>query len=426
MVGSDRSGEKIGAGRSIDDLSMGSGRNTLGPIRLHQLDGLRGVAALIVVVFHYFSAFVPHLISDRFEPSHWLADSPISIFFNGPFFVTVFFVLSGFVVSRSVRTPKAPFIALTALRYLRLTIPALVSVIFAWMFLTLAPRAASDLAADTGNKWLTYTYNGDIPSLVHAIYEGTVSIYTLGDSHFNNVLWTIKIELIGSILIYISYSLFQPRYRLLVLFFVCSVATIVFHNSGYVAFLLGALLQEVWTARRLPRIAPYVFVIVGSLIGSQAAGFSERMGLTFIPSPLQPGNRNGLLYPIGATFIVYGLLVAPQLSKIFSSSLCLFLGRISFGLYLIHVPLLVTAFTSIAFLLQPLSPALLAVGLPVVLFTGIVAGWLMTIFIDEPLLRLLLGLRRLTEAALSPSACHSKSPPGLGRPPKMICDETGK
>ena len=69
--------------------------------RLHQLDGLRGIAALTVVLYHYLSAFLPALTPDETANPHWLSDTPLAVIFNGPFAVVVFFVLSGFVISKS-------------------------------------------------------------------------------------------------------------------------------------------------------------------------------------------------------------------------------------------------------------------------------------------------------------------------------------
>src|ERR1700741_4157400 len=103
--------------------------------RLHQLDGLRGIAALTVVVFHYLSAFVPALTPDQTKNPHWLSDTPLAVTFNGPFAVVVFFVLSGFVVSKAA-LGQGPLPLTIALRYLRLTIPMLVSVLLAWLLLT--------------------------------------------------------------------------------------------------------------------------------------------------------------------------------------------------------------------------------------------------------------------------------------------------
>jgi peptidoglycan/LPS O-acetylase OafA/YrhL len=69
--------------------------------RVNHLDGLRGIAALTVVVFHYLSAFVPALTPDQTANPYWLSDTPLAVVFNGPFAVVVFFVLSGFVVSKA-------------------------------------------------------------------------------------------------------------------------------------------------------------------------------------------------------------------------------------------------------------------------------------------------------------------------------------
>jgi peptidoglycan/LPS O-acetylase OafA/YrhL len=66
--------------------------------RLQRLDGLRGIAALIVVFFHYLSAFVPALTPDQTANPYWVSDTPLAVLFNGPFAVIVFFVLSGFAV----------------------------------------------------------------------------------------------------------------------------------------------------------------------------------------------------------------------------------------------------------------------------------------------------------------------------------------
>src|SRR6478735_2828286 len=77
--------------------------------RLRALDGLRGVAALAVLLFHVVMAGVPTLgavsaISGS-APGliGRLAHSPVAVLWAGPQFVIVFFVLSGFVLTRATR-----------------------------------------------------------------------------------------------------------------------------------------------------------------------------------------------------------------------------------------------------------------------------------------------------------------------------------
>ena len=132
--------------------------------RLQHLDGLRGIAALTVVVFHYLSAFVPALTPDQTANPYWLSDTLLAVLFNGPFAVIVFFVLSGFVVSKAAHS-HGPLPLTIFLRYFRLTIPMLFSVLIAWLLLTVFPIEATKLASITGTPWLSKTFNGEIPSL---------------------------------------------------------------------------------------------------------------------------------------------------------------------------------------------------------------------------------------------------------------------
>jgi peptidoglycan/LPS O-acetylase OafA/YrhL len=364
-----------------------------GPERLHQLDGLRGVAALVVVVFHYFAAVVPALTADVEANPHWMADLPLAVAFNGPFAVVVFFVLSGFVVSKSVARRSDPLALTIGLRYLRLTLPALASILLAWMLLRLFPTSASQLHALSGAKWLLYTHNGDIPSLMAAMKDGLYGIYRWGLSDFNNVLWTMRAELVGSVAIYLVYALLPPRHRVAALVATLPLIALLGQPLYYCAFTFGALLQEAWSAGRLPRIAPALFIGVGLVLGSQGAGFAHRYGFDDWPEILQPGNKEGALYALAATFVVYGCLTSGLVARCLASRACLFLGRISFGLYLVHVPLLMT---------------LVAVCL--------VAGWAVTVSIDEPVLRLLTALRGRARVRLAPRAAPVVRPKPLKEP----------
>jgi peptidoglycan/LPS O-acetylase OafA/YrhL len=356
----------------------------------------------VVVVFHYFAMVVPTLTPDLEAHPHWIADLPPSVAFNGPFAVVVFFVLSGFVVSKSVARRSDPLALTIGLRYLRLTLPAVASILLAWALLRLFPTSASQLHALSGAKWLLYTPNGDIPSLAAAVKEGVYGTYRWGWSDFNNVLWTMKIELTGSVAIYLIYALLPSRHRSAAL-----IATLLplISFSGrplyYCAFVFGALMQEAWSAGRLPRVASALFIGVGLLLGSQNAGFADRYGFDGWPEILQPGNKEGALYALAATFVVYGCLTSHLAARLLASRACLFLGRISFGLYLVHVPLLVTLFAAAGLALWPLSTTEIAAGLVAAVAVSLVAGWAVTLAIDEPVLRLLTALRGQARAGLA-------------------------
>ena len=368
--------------------------------RLQHLDGIRGIAALIVVVFHYLSAFVPALTPDQTANPYWLSDTPLAVLFNGPFAVIVFFVLSGFVVSKAAHS-HGPLPLTIFLRYFRLTIPMLFSVLIAWLLLTVFPIEATKLASITGTPWLSKTFNGEIPSLFQALRDSTYEVYLHGYSRFNNAIWTMRWELIGSVAIYMVYA-FIPRAAYISAAFVALFFLLLWKGPPYYyeAFVFGALMQEAWTHNKLRSVAPTFALIIGLILGSQSTGFSHRHGFDFLPWILRPGEMEGMIYPIAAALVLYGCLMSVPVSRLLQLRPVLFFGRISFGMYLIHVPVLYTVVMAVAVLLWPMSPITLSVGLLIFAAFSVSLGWLMTLAVDEPALRLLSSIRKLGRGAI--------------------------
>lgn len=309
--------------------------------RLDHLDGLRGVAAVSVVIFHLMSALVPWLVAEQQPGAHWLAYTPFAVLWNGTFAVSVFFVLSGFVVTNATLRKSDPIWIDVVIRYLRLAIPATASALAAWSLLSLFPTSATDLAALTGSRWLGWTYQGTIPNPAAALYNGMAGIFVTGGSFFNNVLWTMRPELLGSILCFAACAFTRSRSRLAIA--IGSAALLIaLQRYDYLCFPLGIILREAWAAGRLPSALPISAMLLGLLIGSQSGDAARQLSLDWLPAAFNPEKRGGLLYPLSALLVVYGCLRSGLLAALLSGRTGRFFGAISFPLYLIHVPLIYT------------------------------------------------------------------------------------
>lgn len=364
--------------------------------RLDHLDGLRGVAAVAVVIFHLVSALAPWLVAEQQPGAHWLAYTPVAVLWNGTFAVAVFFVLSGFVVSSATLRKSDPIWIDVVIRYLRLAIPATVSTLAAGSLLSLFPTSATDLAASTGSRWLGWTYQEAIPGPAAALYNGMAGIFLTGGSFFNNVLWTMRPELLGSILCFAACAFTRSRSRLAIAIG-SAMIFIALRRYDYVCFPLGIVLREAWAAGRLPSALPISAVLVGLFIGSQSGDAARQIGLDWLPEALSPEKKGGLLYPLGALFVVYGCMRSGLLVAWLSGRTGRFLGAISFPLYLVHVPLIYTI----------VAEAYLRASDSALVLAGLVAGCLLLMvaiayaaerWLERPFLGLLGRLRRRLRA----------------------------
>lgn len=303
------------------------------PRRVHELDGIRGWAALGVAIFHLFNAV--------FGISFPLFRSFPFLVFSGPFAVALFFVLSGEALSSAFsRTGNRRAIAkLMVKRHSRLSIPIFFSVLLA-MAVQRAGLVFNVEAADYigANGWLAMGLPEPI-SLLHAAKFSFLDVYMTPDPNFqyNPFSWTMCIEMIGSIVVFAALvaipEIRSPDRMLL------AVAIVLFAAmpGGWISdFLIGVLYGRLRTRGVFDNLKTSAMIGVGS-------------GATFLFIIMLSGVT--LFYGLVRADCVLAALAAGVIysgrytSRFFSTWLSRALGRISFALYLCQFAVL-DSFTS--------------------------------------------------------------------------------
>lgn len=357
--------------------------------RVTCLDGLRGVAACAVVAFHFFYAFTPGPFADRARTGFSLFDTPLAVLWNGNFAVAVFFVLSGFVLAASCPKSLREAPLMIGLRYFRLGLPALASSILAWVWLTGFPDAATAARAISGSSWFRWTYQPPIPPLSQAIWEGGIGVFINGTTRFNNPLWTMQAEFIGSVLIYGSYTFLKGRAR-----GVAMAAGIVgFGATGLfflAAFCGGALIYELRHRLGERPVLGAVTALAGLLLGATFAGRAAGSDL-FSQIVAQLGTEGPR--QAGAMLLVVAILMTPALRRLFESRPLQKLGELSFPIYLVHVPLIVAPVSAVFVALSPISPLALALLFAATCAATLLLGVVFLVAVERPVLALLKQVR---------------------------------
>jgi peptidoglycan/LPS O-acetylase OafA/YrhL len=355
--------------------------------RDEHLDGLRGLAALAVVIehasvlfpvgeWHVGSGFGGDLLSS-------LINFPLRA---GSFSVYVFFVLSGLVLSGAAQ--GKPWPASLATRYWRLTIPMLVASIIAWSLVLAFPTALVEISSFRRNYWTTNLYQNGVQPFWLAITEPLFGAYSYEDRpQLNPVLWSMRIELWGSLGVFTFYRLAPKTWTVPALNTVA--AALLFSGLwSSLGFVVGMALYE-WRIRssvRVGRGRGVTIALLGIALGSLASLAALRYyshvvgGIVWFEADFKVlGNV------VGATFVVLGVFASKTGRNLMTSALPQLFGRISYSLYLTSMPLLYTAFAALYLKLgRPPAVALGLLWAVIYLAAAVALAYAMTVYIDEP------------------------------------------
>ncbi|WP_051943365.1 MULTISPECIES: acyltransferase family protein [Luteibacter] len=339
-------------------------------------DGLRGLAAVNVLLCHLFLAFLPGgfawIYPDTTTPDamrgvvdHVIAFQPLSVLWNGEFAVCIFFVLSGYVLTKSfIDTGDTGSFRLRASRrYLRLGVPIFGSVMFAWFVMAMGWSHAVEAGHLSGSTWLADFWKKP-PDFIEALRDGTYGTILGGWSRFNPTLWTMKIELLGSMFVFAYRSLTLPG-RAAPLNFAFAVALLAWffpHDwPYYTAFLAGSHVGEARLTSSKPLLA---LAVVGAII---CGGFDVSPWYDWTHAlPLADNERKALFNVVGGILLLY-VVRCGSFDRVLQSRPAQFMGRISYAFYLVHLPILLSFsawfFTVMAgrLALDPVTAAMLTV-----------------------------------------------------------------
>ena len=369
--------------------------------RFEELEGLRGLAAIMVALYHFLLAFYlfsflgPGSASQNMRFEDNLYGNPIMVFLSGTFAVSIFFVLSGFVLSIGFFQTKDLNIIkkLAAKRYLRLMLPALVSTLICFFVIILGLSKLHEVAAISHSSWLANTWLFS-PNLFDAVKSGSYDIFVSGSSPFNNVLWTMTTEFAGSFLVFGFIALFgNTKNRI----FGYAFLILVTFNTWYFPFIAGMAIADLYAhgyitnkKRRLVQLLPVLGAVL--FFAGYPMGNPDGTVYKFITFNPQVFNWQTIYLSFAAISLIIAILSTTQLSNFFKKPKISALGKYTFSSYLVHLIVLYT-FGMAAFLvfyhkfgLGYNTSALLTLTVSVPIVVG--ATLLFEKYVDSPSIKL--------------------------------------
>src|SRR5579864_7990205 len=308
--------------------------------RLDYLDAVRGLAAMTVIGCHYFQAYgTPR--------GTWLwTYTPLHVVWDGFAAVSMFFVLSGLVLSmRHFRTSPTPDLSHFNLagywvaRIFRLCVPYIVVLVLTAMLYALLGRP-------------TYPTSPPASSWVLSLWPGHTSIRTLIRQAFLfrihlpdyfalvPVAWTLSVELVLSMAIPIAVLTAARSTRWLL---ALSIAMSLGLGLPYIFhFALGTAIAKHFGELR-DRFAKSPLMWWGALVigfvlytcryTDWVLGLSDAMPVVW--------DVVWCATAVGSALILICVISSPRLREVLSGRALRHLGRISYSVYLTHLALII-------------------------------------------------------------------------------------
>ena len=400
--------------------------------RLVELEAVRGIAALVVVVHHFMLGFMPrtHGLFFPFAEEAWLG-SPLFALINGSAAVALFFVLSGFVLTFRCFEGRGPIVLFRGAlkRWPRLALPVMTSTIASALLLATGLYANAEVGAITDSAWLARYFGASPyapwPDVLAAAYEGSVATFLFRARYFNSVLWTMYFEFFGSFLTFgFAYTLWLARsYWLLVAAIVAAVVAWLCHPF-FLCFLCGTILAKLYASPVawqqtlefvfLGRLKPLLVIFWAAVI-LFLLGYHEALvrgvgptGVYAFAKPLFDASRlmtRVVFHTAGSVLLLVLVLGLAQARTLLRGTIGAYLGAMSFPIYLTHF-IIICSLSSWAYLAAQSTlgqgPTLMALVF-VITVVGTFVSAVPLMFLDQWWLQFLRNVENKVSGQLPPA-----------------------
>lgn len=344
--------------------------------RYEEFDSIRGIAS-IIVLFHHSLLVIPHFYTAHFHQNNEkflisiLTNSPIHILWAGHEMVILFFVLSGFVLSLAqINGEKFYYKKYLIKRICRIYIPYVFILVFSYVLYKIYINfSLINNNTNMTSIWFNGMWSSEIHSIKLMILMFLMSGY--GTHNLNTVTWSLVHEMRISIflpflvmfinkksdvktILHITYAFFA----LILLWIFCVKLSINFSNVvipslikniGYsfyyaIFFLFGILLAKyqkiLINLCGKMNYSAKIAVFFASIIGITNEWNIPKIGLMkyseLLNTRLFFGFINDFITAISVFLLFILVLSSKKISRNFRQPMLLYLGKISFSLYLVH------------------------------------------------------------------------------------------
>jgi peptidoglycan/LPS O-acetylase OafA/YrhL len=315
--------------RDVSHLGKNVTALTAPKSRVFQLDGLRGLAALSVF-FSHVAGLVPNF--DKSVLSH----SILHVFWDGASAVTLFFVLSGYVLSLPFTgsVPKRLDLAGFLLRRVTRLYPAYwfaLVVAIGLRYVVLRHNNLPEISFWAGSLWTVPINLGTLIKHFFMIVPG------IDTTAIDPVIWSLvaemKISLIFPAIVLVVQRTSRPVYALLILaglvtggvFLGVLGTTTLFVAGSYLAKYRLSIIR--WASRLSGKASVSLLAVAFVLYGNVSIAGEWGRGSRFVCG-------------FGALLLILLALTFKPLSRLTTIPPSHFLGEISYSFYLLHLPIL--------------------------------------------------------------------------------------
>ncbi|TFE22646.1 acyltransferase family protein [Cohnella luojiensis] len=316
--------------------------------RIPQLDSIRGLASLSVFLHHIYLAtpILPIIF--------W--QSPLRIFINGRGAVLLFFVLSGLVLSLPFFNGKPiPYFTFLIKRVFRIYIPYVISIFVA---IAACSFFSTDIKFD--NSWPDGFWK--VNPNINSILEHMNLVGNIHTEYFNTVIWSLihemrislvfpfilivvsRLNLLSNLMLCISLSLIAGLNDIIGFQHQNGFNTSYFDSLHYLSvFVIGALLskhkKDITIVYKKISTKTKWTLLGGSLfMYTYSAAIYSFLDIPFNDKVADYG------ITLAAAAIIVVSINSVKLANLLTNKPIMFLGKISFSLYLYHMTVLLSSY----------------------------------------------------------------------------------
>lgn len=312
------------------------------------MEGIRGLAAMMVFLNHFCCMFYPayywFTAEETTVHSHlngidiFVGTTPLGILINGNTGVMFFLILTGFGTSMLCNYNEDGIRKYLTLRYFKLLLIGILGSVFVLLIWQCNLEFYKNIIADTTTVWFrgnTHVLRPYLGEIIYSPFDGL--------KDYNGILWPLKYMFWGSIIVVTIASVvknYKGRYLLYgIAFFICFSL----NQYYYYPVFLGMILADLYRNHKELTIKPtsaVALLLLGFIFGGCPTGGQPEHGVYAI----LPWNPSMVVFyhTIGAFCLCFLVLYCVPFNKFMNTKPIQILGKYSMAIYVVHYPILIS------------------------------------------------------------------------------------